>query len=33
MLTQEEISALAFSRKDERIGALLELVENIDDLR
>src|SRR5581483_6015064 len=33
MLTQEEISTLAFSRKDERIAALLELIEKIDDLR
>lgn len=33
MLTQQEIAALEFSRKDERIAALLELVEQIDDLK
>src|SRR6266849_5009761 len=33
MLTQQEMSALEFSRKDGRIAALLELVEKIDDLK
>jgi carboxypeptidase Taq len=33
MLTQQEIAALEFSRKDERIAALLELVEKIADLK
>jgi carboxypeptidase Taq len=33
MLTQEETATLEFSRKDERIAALLELVEKIDDLK
>ena len=33
MLTQQEMAALEFSRKDERIAALLELVEKIADLK
>jgi len=33
MLTQQETATLEFSRKDERIAALLELVEKIDDLK
>src|SRR5579872_2943805 len=33
MLTQQEKAALEFSRKDERIAALLELVEKIADLK